>query len=72
MADFTKLVGLIPLFNRLDPEALQLFLAYGHKAMASGDPTAFVKRTLKQAIADEPVQAEFVTEVKPRRSGRRR
>ena len=71
MADFSKIAGLLPLFNKLDTEAIALFVQYGQKALNSGNPTEFVKRTMRAALSDVPVQAEFITEeAKPRRPSR--
>lgn len=61
--DFTKLIPLVPLFQRLDPETVQLFITFSNKAMASGDPNGFVKQAMRKAIAEQSgptvVQAEF-------------
>jgi hypothetical protein len=51
------------LFEKVDAETALLLSRFALKAQKSGDPNAFVKRWLKQAV-EEPVptavQAEFV------------
>ena len=60
--DFSKLTSLMPLFAKLDPEALQLFIRFGKAALDSGDPAAYVKRAMRKVLDQPPtvVDGEFI------------
>lgn len=57
-------MSMLPVFQKLDPETLALFLQFGREALASGDANKYVKRAMRQILDQQPepitVQAEFI------------
>lgn len=60
------LLKLMPFFEKLDPETVELLVAFGTRAVQSGNPNEYVKRHLKKIIDTTQFVEVEVTDVTPK------